>query len=210
MLPQRLHIFQCSVSSYSHFVKSCPSEGILSDSSSPHTSHIRLCVPSAVHVGSVTVAHSPQVCPVASISRLSVVASHLVQCLDSLPLVSQSGAKSTVYFSSKSCPSAGILSVSSSPHTSHIRLHVPSAVHVGSITVSHSPQVCPSASISRLSVVASHLVQCLDSLPFVTQSGATSLPYIPLRNSARAQVYYPFHRLRTCRICVCAFPLPYR
>ena len=157
---------------------------MLSVSSSPHTSHIRLRVPSTVQVGSVTVSHAPQVCPVASISRLSVVASHLVQCLDSLPFVTQSGSASTVYSSSKSCPSAGMMSVSSSPHTSHIRFCIPSAVQVGSVTASHVLQVWAASQIAykvMLPVTVSRNRFHITS-PYASLANPTKLPHCLVGN----------------------------
>ena len=74
----------------------------------PHTVQFVFSSPGVVHSGDVVTVYAPAVCPFAGIVVISVLAIHLLQCLDFSPVSVHVGSTSIVNSVSKSCPNAEI------------------------------------------------------------------------------------------------------
>ena len=162
-----------------HSLQLWPAAGTISLSTAPQVMQACCRSPLCVQVGASTSSQSPQVCSVAATDCVRVCP-HTVQVYSVSPSVPGPGSTEVVPSSHvwptaspaaphtrqvcqcalaslcqsppNVCPVAGIVCVSVSPHTVQVCRSAPSSVQVASCPMTHSPQTCPSAAISSVSL----------------------------------------------------------
>ena len=107
-----------------------------------------------VQVGSVVVAHSPSVWPVAGMASVSRVSPQTEQVRAFSPSMVQVGSVVVAHSPSVwSTPAAGMASLSRvSPQTVHCSSFRPSFLQVAGVTVTHSPSSWPEAGMASVFV----------------------------------------------------------